>query len=96
MRVVAEVLELPGFYCISSVLPQYSTIYCISHALSDSEYLAIYTIVVTGRQGAERLIAQRRVYYNRMGICEKNRGVENVTVWCVSKIVATDGRSTPR
>ena len=46
MRAVAEVLELPGFYCISSVLPQYSTIHCISRALSHSEYLAIYTRIV--------------------------------------------------
>ena len=41
------------------------------------------------------MIAQRRVYHKRKGICENNRGVENVTVWYVSKIIATGGRSTP-
>ena len=51
---------------------------------------------VTGDRGAERLIAQHRVYHKRKGICENNRGAENVTVWYVSKIVATGGRSTPR
>ena len=30
--------------------------------------------------GAERLIAQRMVYHERKGICEKNRGVEYGTV----------------
>ena len=44
---------------------------------------------VTGRLGAERLIAQRRVYHKRKSICENNRDVENVTMWYVSKIVAT-------
>ena len=53
-------------------------------------------ITVTGDRGAERLIAQRRVYHKRKAICENKRGVENVTVWYVSKIVATGGRSTPR
>ena len=43
---------------------------------------------VMGRLGAERLTAQRRVYHKRKGICENNRG-ENVTMWCVGKIVAT-------
>ena len=42
------------------------------------------------------MTAQRRVYHKRKGICENNRGVENVTVWYVGKIVATGGRSTPR
>ena len=47
-------------------------------------------------QTGERLVAQRRVYHKRKGICEKNRGVENVTVWYASKIVATGGKSTLR
>ena len=37
------------------------------------------------------MIVQRRVYYKRKGICENNRGVENVTVWYVGKIVAIGG-----
>ena len=49
-----------------------------------------------GNRGTERLIAKRRVYHKRKGICENNHGVENVTEWYVSKIVATGGRSTPR
>ena len=36
--------------------------------------------VVTDGLGAERLIAQRRVYHKRKGICENNRGVEYGTV----------------
>ena len=52
--------------------------------------------MLRGDRGAERLIAQRRVYHERKGICENNRGVENVTVWYVRKIVATGGRSTPQ
>ena len=42
--------------------------------------IAIFSVVVTGRLGAERLIAQRRVYHKRNGICESNRGVEYGTV----------------
>ena len=51
---------------------------------------------VTLDRGAEWLIAQRRVYHKRKGICENNCGVENFTMWYVSKIVATGGRSTPQ
>ena len=51
--------------------------------------------VLRGDRGAERLIAQHRVYHEKKGICANNHGVVNVTVWYGHKIVATGGRSTP-
>ena len=42
--------------------------------------IAIFSVVVTGRLGAEQLIAQRRVSHKRKRICESDRGVEYGTV----------------